>query len=133
VGFLTGVGAVILVGVATQGSEAPAATRDIYMVHTMFRREFAALPTLVRGVAAADAERVDLIAEHTGLLTVFSLSLEVRTLLAHKVPNSSPLIPSACTAHPPPAAPCSAPGRPEMGHSSRMKFRSIRRRNSNDS
>ena len=39
------------------------------MVHTLFRREFAALPTPVRGVAAAGAERVDLIAEHTGLLT----------------------------------------------------------------
>ena len=59
----------ILVGVTTQDREAPADTRDRYMVHTLFRREFAALPTPVRGVAAAGAERVDLIAEHTGLLT----------------------------------------------------------------
>jgi hypothetical protein len=41
----------------------------MYMVHTVFRREFAALPTLVRGVAAADADGADLIAEHVGLLT----------------------------------------------------------------
>lgn len=68
-GFLTGIGAVILVDVATQDREAPADTRDIYMVHAMFRRKFAALPTIVRGVAAADAERADLIAEHMGLLT----------------------------------------------------------------
>jgi hypothetical protein len=69
VGFVTGIEAMILVGVATQDCEAPAGTRDRYMVHTMFRCEFAGLPMLVRGVAAADAERVDLIAEHAGLLT----------------------------------------------------------------
>jgi iron-sulfur cluster repair protein YtfE (RIC family) len=69
VGFLTGIGAVILVDVTTQVREAPADTRDIYMVHAMFRRKFAALPTIVRGVAAADAERADLISEHMGLLT----------------------------------------------------------------
>ena len=69
VGFVTGIGAVMLVGVTTQDREAPVDTRDRYMVHTMFRREFAALPRPVRGVAAAGAERVDLIAEHTGLLT----------------------------------------------------------------
>ncbi len=59
----------ILVDVATQDREAPADTRNMYMVHAMFRREFAALPTIVRAVAAADAEPVDLIAEHMGLLT----------------------------------------------------------------
>ena len=64
-----GIGAVILVDVATQEREAPADTRDTYMVHAMFRHECAALPTLVRGPAAADAERADLIAEHMGLLT----------------------------------------------------------------
>jgi hypothetical protein len=69
VGFVTGIGAVMLVGVTTQDREAPVDTRDRYMVHTMFRREFAALPRPVRGVAAAGAERVALIAEHTGLLT----------------------------------------------------------------
>jgi hemerythrin-like domain-containing protein len=49
--------------------ETPADTRDMYMVHTMFRREFAALPELVRNVAAADTERAHLIAEHVGFLT----------------------------------------------------------------
>ena len=44
-------------------------TRDMYMVHTMFRREFAALPELVRGVAAGDTERAQLIAEHISMLT----------------------------------------------------------------
>ena len=68
-GFLTGIGAVILVDVATQDREAPGDTRDIYLVHAMFRRKFAALPTIVRGVAAAHAERADLIAEHMCLLT----------------------------------------------------------------
>ena len=69
VGFLTGIGAVILVDVATQDREAPADSRAMYLVHTMFRREFAPLRTLVRGVAAAAAECADLIAEQTGLLT----------------------------------------------------------------
>ena len=41
--------------------ETPVDTRDMYMVHTMFRREFAALPELVRNVAAADTERAHLI------------------------------------------------------------------------
>jgi len=49
--------------------EERADTRDMCMVHTMFRREFAALPTLVRGVAPQDAERTYLIAEHIDLLT----------------------------------------------------------------
>jgi hemerythrin-like domain-containing protein len=49
--------------------ETPADTRDMYMVHTAFRREFAALPALVRDVAAGDTERAHLIAEHIGFLT----------------------------------------------------------------
>jgi Hemerythrin HHE cation binding domain len=211
-----GIGAVILVGVTTQDREAPADTRDMYMVHTMFRREFAALPTLVRGVAAADAEPVDLIAEHTGLLTAVleahhravdahlsprlldraeedlgpvvhvmeeqherieqltaqavvvlgewredpaaerrirladaldrshaalythmgmeeERSLEVRTLLAQQGPQE-------CAAHsvrvhgtPTARAAVSRSGAPRDDHSSHIKFRSIRRRNSNDS
>jgi hemerythrin-like domain-containing protein len=40
-----------------------------YMVHTMFRREFAALPALVREVAAGDADRAHLVAEHIGFLS----------------------------------------------------------------
>ncbi|MFF3748948.1 hemerythrin domain-containing protein [Streptomyces sp. NPDC002018] len=49
--------------------EAPADTRDMYMVHTMFRREFAALPALVRGVAAEDAERRAVVADHISFLS----------------------------------------------------------------
>ena len=49
--------------------ETPADTRDMYMVHTMFRREFAALPALVREVAAGDTERAHLVAEHIGFLS----------------------------------------------------------------
>jgi hemerythrin-like domain-containing protein len=39
------------------------------MVHTMFRREFAALPALVRDVAAGDTERAQVIDEHIRFLT----------------------------------------------------------------
>ncbi|MCE7003986.1 hypothetical protein LWC34_14265 [Kibdelosporangium philippinense] len=39
-------------------------TRDMSMAHTMFRREFAALPALVRTVAVGDTERADVVAEH---------------------------------------------------------------------
>jgi len=49
--------------------ETPADTRDMYMVHTMFRREFAALPALVREVAAGDTERAHRVAEHIGFLS----------------------------------------------------------------
>jgi hypothetical protein len=44
--------------------EAPADTRDMYMVHTMFRREFAALPGLVRDVPGGDVERGRVVAGH---------------------------------------------------------------------
>jgi hemerythrin-like domain-containing protein len=37
-------------------------------VHTVFRREFALLPALVRGVAAGDQERSQIVADHIGLL-----------------------------------------------------------------
>jgi hemerythrin-like domain-containing protein len=42
--------------------------REMYMVHTMLRREFAALPALVRGVVAGDGARANLIAEHIDVL-----------------------------------------------------------------
>ncbi|NMO55692.1 hemerythrin domain-containing protein [Actinoplanes sp. TBRC 11911] len=48
--------------------EAAADTRDMYMVHTMFRREFAALPGLVRDVPEGDAERRATVAEHVEFL-----------------------------------------------------------------
>jgi hemerythrin-like domain-containing protein len=48
--------------------EAPADTRDMYMVHTMFRREFAALPELVRDVPAGDTGRRMVVAGHVEFL-----------------------------------------------------------------
>jgi hemerythrin-like domain-containing protein len=45
-------------------------TRDMYAIHTMFRREFALLPDLVRAVPAKDEERARVVADHVTLLTV---------------------------------------------------------------
>lgn len=44
-------------------------TRDMYMVHTMFRREFGLMPSLVRGVPAGDLDRVRIVAEHFELVS----------------------------------------------------------------
>ena len=44
-------------------------TRDMYMVHTMFRREFALLPALVRGVTAGDEKRSQIVADHVAFLS----------------------------------------------------------------
>jgi iron-sulfur cluster repair protein YtfE (RIC family) len=49
-------------------------TRDMYMVHTMFRREFGRLPGLVRDVADGDRERAKIIGSHLDL---------VNTILTH--------------------------------------------------
>jgi hemerythrin-like domain-containing protein len=49
-------------------SEPLADTRDMFMVHTMFRREFGLLPGLVRGVADGDRERVKIVAEHIAMI-----------------------------------------------------------------
>jgi hemerythrin-like domain-containing protein len=43
-------------------------TRDMYMVHTMLRREFALLPPLVRDVTAGDEERTQIVADHIEFL-----------------------------------------------------------------
>lgn len=52
---------------AKQG--APSAdSRDMYAVHTMFRREFEALPALVRGVSADDRRRTEVVADHVALI-----------------------------------------------------------------
>jgi iron-sulfur cluster repair protein YtfE (RIC family) len=40
----------------------------MYTVHTVFRREFALLPNLVRGVATKDTERAEVIAAHIRLV-----------------------------------------------------------------
>ncbi|RKN27326.1 hemerythrin domain-containing protein [Micromonospora musae] len=42
--------------------------RDMFMAHTMLRREFSLLPQLVRGVAAGDTRRAAVVAEHAELL-----------------------------------------------------------------
>jgi hemerythrin-like domain-containing protein len=43
--------------------------RDMHAVHTLFRREFALMPGLVREVTAGDKERVKIVADHVALLT----------------------------------------------------------------
>ncbi len=43
--------------------------REMYMAHTMFRREFTLLPALVRGVSAGDEERAQVVAGHLGFVT----------------------------------------------------------------
>lgn len=43
-------------------------TKDMYTVHTMFRREYALLPGLVRTVAAKDEERARVVADHVRLV-----------------------------------------------------------------
>jgi hemerythrin-like domain-containing protein len=45
-------------------------TRDMYAVHTIFRREYALLPDLVRAVAAKDEERAKLVADHVRLVNL---------------------------------------------------------------
>jgi hemerythrin-like domain-containing protein len=47
-----------------------AETRDMYTVHTMFRREYALLPGLVRAVAAKDEERAKVVADHVRLVNL---------------------------------------------------------------
>jgi hypothetical protein len=46
-------------------------TRDIYMVHTTFRREFGALPSLVRNVPAGDIQRSQTIGDHIDILGIY--------------------------------------------------------------
>jgi hemerythrin-like domain-containing protein len=50
--------------------EPMADTRDMYMVHTMFRREFGLLPGLVRGVADGDHARVKIVTNHLAMVNV---------------------------------------------------------------
>jgi len=46
-------------------------TRDMYAVHTVFRREYALLPGLARSVAAKDEERARIVADHVRLVNLF--------------------------------------------------------------
>jgi hypothetical protein len=38
--------------------------RDMFAVHTMFRREYGSMPDLVRAVAAGDKQRAAVVADH---------------------------------------------------------------------
>ena len=52
------------------GTDVPLAdTRDMYMVHATFRREFGLLPSLVRAVPAGALGRAKIVADHFELLT----------------------------------------------------------------
>jgi hemerythrin-like domain-containing protein len=51
------------------GPDVPLAdTRDMYVAHAMFRREFGLLPPLVRAVPTGDLDRVAIVADHFELL-----------------------------------------------------------------
>lgn len=55
-------------------SEPYADVREMYMAHTMFRREFGLLPALISGVQAGDTARAGVVAQHFEL---------IRTVLYH--------------------------------------------------
>jgi hemerythrin-like domain-containing protein len=61
-------------GKEIMNSEPYADIREMYMAHTMFRREFGLLPALISGVSPADAARARVIAQHFAL---------IRTVLHH--------------------------------------------------
>lgn len=67
-------------------SEAHADTRDMYMVHAVFRREFAAMPDLVLGVRKADRGHAQVIGEHIDVLTTL-LNAHHRSEDAHLWPR----------------------------------------------
>lgn len=49
-------------------TEPMADIREMYLAHSMFRREFGLLPALISGVAAADAERAAVVERHYELV-----------------------------------------------------------------
>jgi hemerythrin-like domain-containing protein len=46
-------------------------TREMIAVHTAFRREFALMPELLRGVKAGDSERTKVVADHVAFMVNF--------------------------------------------------------------
>jgi iron-sulfur cluster repair protein YtfE (RIC family) len=52
----------------TETAEARADVREMLIIHRVFRREFAALPGLVRGVQAGDAARARTVGDHAHLI-----------------------------------------------------------------
>jgi hypothetical protein len=53
---------------ATMSIEPLADVRDMYMAHTMFRREIGLAPALIRDVADGDFERAAIVAEHLDIV-----------------------------------------------------------------
>lgn len=53
----------------TTASEPLADARDMFAAHTMFRREFGAMPGLVRSVQAWDKQRAALVADHIAFVS----------------------------------------------------------------
>ena len=49
-------------------NESYADARDMFAVHTMFRREFALMPALVRRAKPADKQRAEIVADHIELV-----------------------------------------------------------------
>jgi len=131
VGFLTGFGEVILIDVAPQVRKAQVAKK--YAAAAVWRAAAAMsgadLPAgtmpLVFGMTlcGADPELIE--------NTLSAPSSKVRTFLQQQHPESSRPIPPASTAHPA-RAEASRSGWLRDDHNSRVKFRSIRRRNGND-
>lgn len=54
---------------ATSSSATPVDTRDMFVVHSGFRREFRLAPGLVRSVVAGDTARATQVATHLGMIT----------------------------------------------------------------
>ncbi|MDX6258962.1 MAG: hypothetical protein QOH84_650 [Kribbellaceae bacterium] len=52
-------------------TEPMADSRDMIVVHTMFRKQFAAIPGLVSGVAAGDRDQVAIVADHVAWMVEF--------------------------------------------------------------
>jgi hemerythrin-like domain-containing protein len=52
-------------------TEPMADSRDMIVVHTMFRRQFAAIPRLVSEVAAGDRDQVSIVADHVAWMVEF--------------------------------------------------------------
>lgn len=78
-------------------SEPYADVREMYMAHTMFRREFGLLPALIGGVRAGDTARAGVVAQHFEL---------IRTVLYHHHhAEDSYLWPRVLSRAPEPAAP----------------------------
>ena len=50
-------------------NEPLADARDMFAVHTMFRREFRLMPGLIRAVTAGDTRRATLVADHVALVS----------------------------------------------------------------